>query len=181
VQCREDRPGLWDLARDHFGAETPLAGHATAEDVIGAVDDGRATVGVLGSPSTQAAGAWWPLLRSDATDRARIISRLPFAGPGSARGPVLDAVAVARLPTEASGADRSFLALPAADGAAAEGLVRAAGLPFRGIVAAAAGAILTEIDDYLDDADPRLAALPSGARVLGAYAIPLSETGGARG
>src|SRR5690606_35252375 len=47
VVATPDRPGLWDLARDHFGAETPLAQHDDADAVIAAVAAGQATVGVL--------------------------------------------------------------------------------------------------------------------------------------
>ncbi|WP_374446533.1 chorismate mutase [Stella sp.] len=181
VDCAPDRCGLWDLARDHFGAETPLAAHGSAEAVIGAVAAGAATVGVLAPPSAAPAGAWWPRLRSADRARVRIISRLPFASPGSARGPVRDAVAVACLPTEPSGHDRSFLAVPAAGPAEAADLLHTAGLAPYGAAVAADGAVLAEVDGYLDDADPRLARLPSGTLVLGAYAVPLAESGGARG
>ncbi|BBK39376.1 chorismate mutase [Allostella sp. ATCC 35155] len=178
VACTAGHPGLWDLARDHFGAETPLAGHATPDSVLAAVEAGEATVGVLAVPSAAPEGAWWPRLRSDDADRIRIISRLPFASAGSARGPGLDAVAVARLPTEASGQDRSFLALPVADAGETVRILQAAGLSLRGAGAVAAGATLAEVEGYLDDGDARLARLPAGTLVLGAYAIPLAESGG---
>ncbi len=194
VHLRDGRPGLWDLARDHFGGETPMAAHATPIQVIRAVDDGSATVGVLPVPSDDADGSWWTALLSAADDRPRIITRLPFASPGNARGTGLDAVAIARLPTEPSGEDRSYLAFDLAGDETNLGtvqrLVRQAGLPLRGFVRIAqpqAGdACLVEVDDYVADDDPRLAALADaadgrlrGIRVLGAYAVPLTEPGGA--
>lgn len=187
VQMACDRPGLWDLARDHFGGETPLEAHPTAEAVIAAVEDGRATVGVLPTPADGAGGDWWPRLLSDAADRPRIISRLPFASPGSARGEGLDAVTIARLPTEASGLDRSYLALEPVAPGDADGwigsLAADTGLPLRGIAGRAGSACLIEIDDYITDDDPRLGDLRQraagrlrGLTVLGAYAVPLTET-----
>lgn len=176
VVCTPDRPGLWDLARDHFGAETPLAAHGSAAAVIAAIEAGDAVVGIVAAPSGTPEGAWWAQLGATGPDRVRIISRLPFASAGSARGPGLDAVTIARLPTEASGQDRSFVRLAGADTGAAAGLLRAAGLTLHGAVATAGGACLAEVDGYVDDGDPRLAGLPAGTLVLGAYAIPLAES-----
>ncbi|BBK34298.1 chorismate mutase [Stella humosa] len=190
VQFADGRPGLWDLARDHFGAETPMTPHGDARAVLAAVDGGSATVGVLPTPAGTADGAWWPQLRGAAADRARIISRLPFASPGSARGDGLDAVAVARLPSEPSGDDRSFLALDLAaplPDAEISRLAAAAGLSIHALPAVIDApdgpARLAEIDGYVGDDDPRLGRLREdagqrlrGLTVLGAYAIPLSES-----
>lgn len=186
VHLPDGRPGLWDLARDHFGGETPMAAHGSPAQVIEAVTDGAATVGVLPVPAGEGNGSWWTSLPSAGEDRPRIITRLPFASAGNARGPGLDAVAIARLPTEPSGEDRSYLAFdlagPDASPDALRPLLRETGLPLCGLLRIGRAG-LAEVDDYLGDDDPRLALLEKAAagrlgrlRVLGAYAVPLSET-----
>lgn len=194
VHLRDGRPGLWDLARDHFGGETPMTAHATPIQVIQAVNDGSATVGVLPVPSDDPDGSWWASLLSGEADRPRIITRLPFASAGNARGTGLDAVAIARLPAEPSGEDRTYLAFDMASDEISLGsvqrLVRQAGLPLRGFVRIERPrlgiACLTEVDDYVADDDPRLRALAEaaagrlgGLKVLGAYAVPLTRNGAA--
>src|ERR1700746_1285579 len=44
------RPGFWDLARDHYGSNTPMTAHDAAYPVIWAVAKGEASVGVLPMP-----------------------------------------------------------------------------------------------------------------------------------
>src|SRR5215831_16071836 len=45
-----DRPGFWDLARDHYGSNTPMAACDTAGQVIRAVAGGESSAGVLPLP-----------------------------------------------------------------------------------------------------------------------------------
>src|SRR6266851_8518613 len=45
-----DRQGFWDLARDHYGSNTPMAAYDSVSGVIRAVADEEASVGVLPMP-----------------------------------------------------------------------------------------------------------------------------------
>src|SRR5215831_14685205 len=45
-----DRPGLWDLARDHYGSNTSMSAYDAANEVLRAVTGGAASVGVLPLP-----------------------------------------------------------------------------------------------------------------------------------
>ncbi|MCC7276031.1 MAG: chorismate mutase [Alphaproteobacteria bacterium] len=189
VHVTPEAPGRWDLARDHFGSQTPMAIHQTPVQVIHAVNDGSATVGVLPPPSDEADGMWWTSLLADEPGGPRIIARLPFASAGNARGTGLQAVAIGKLPTEPSGRDRSYLAIDMADDTslgATQRRLHDAGLPLRGLVGVDQPRLgivhLAEIDDYLADDDPRLARFRElsarrlrGLKVLGAYAVPLAE------
>ncbi|MGE0717205.1 MAG: chorismate mutase [Alphaproteobacteria bacterium] len=191
VHAGADSQGRWDLARDHFGGETPMTMHATPVQVIHAVNEGAATVGVLPPPSDEPEGTWWTGLLGDEPGGPRIITRLPFASAGNARGgAAMQAVAIARLPTEPSGQDRSYVAIDMADDTSlgtTQRRLHDAGLPLHGIVAVelpGQGVLhLAEIDDYLADDDQRLAAFRNlamgrlnGVKVLGAYAVPLAES-----
>ena len=53
--CRE-------MARDHFGAGTPLSLHSSARAVLNSVQDGKATVGILPFPEDGEAAPWWTVL-----------------------------------------------------------------------------------------------------------------------
>lgn len=194
VHAADGAPGLWDMARDHFGSQTPMSAQPTPSQVIHAVTDGSATVGVLPLPSDERDGLWWTRLLSEEKGGPRIITRLPFASAGNARGSARGAVAIACMPTEASGLDRSYLALDLAEDVSRSMMqqrLRDAGIAVASLtrVDQGAGALhLAEIDGYLEDGDPRLAALAErsgprlrGLRILGAYAVPLAETAAERG
>ncbi|MGE0726217.1 MAG: chorismate mutase [Alphaproteobacteria bacterium] len=194
VHDADGSPGLWDLARDHFGSQTPMATQPTPSQVIHAVTDGAATVGILPLPSDERDGRWWTGLLSEEKGGPRIIARLPFVAPGNARGGDRQAVAVACLPTEPSGDDRSYLAIDLSDNVSRSMMqqrLREAGLGLASLVRIdqGGGALhLAEVDGYLEDGDPRLASLgerlgarPRDLRVLGAYAVPMAEAGAERG
>src|SRR5216683_8084320 len=63
-----DRQGFWDLARDHYGSNTPMAAYDGADQVIRAVADGAASAGVLPMPQESEPDPWWRhLLLTDET------------------------------------------------------------------------------------------------------------------
>ncbi|MBX6323053.1 MAG: chorismate mutase, partial [Rhodospirillaceae bacterium] len=101
--------GYWDLTRDHFGAHTPTTAHATAEEVLRAVAEGRAGAGVLPVPRTGEPRPWWPRLADADAATPRVCARLPFGTPGVTRGGPVEALVVARVPPEAPGEDRSLV------------------------------------------------------------------------
>ena len=101
-------PGYWDLARDHFGAATPMIRFATVGQVMRAVSDGAASVGVLPWPHESSPDPWWRHLASEEADPLRVIARLPFAPEGDNQPEQLSGVAIARMAQEPTGRDRSF-------------------------------------------------------------------------
>ncbi len=105
--------GFWDLARDHYGSLTPMSPCRSIGQVIGAVCEGRAAVGILPMPQVGDADPWWRHLLSPDGDAPRVIARLPFGARGNARSGA-DALAIGRGAQQETGADRTFFAVEAA-------------------------------------------------------------------
>jgi chorismate mutase / prephenate dehydratase len=101
--------GYWDLARDHFGSHTPMTPYQSIGQVIRAVTDGLANVGILPMPHEDDPDPWWRFFVSDDEATPRILARLPFAGRGNARSDSGDALAVGSGTLEATGADHSVI------------------------------------------------------------------------
>jgi chorismate mutase / prephenate dehydratase len=176
----------WDLARDHFGVHTPMTAHTTGADVLRAVGDGRATVGILPMPQEDERDPWWARL---ANDGPRIFARLPFGAQAVGRGRAVEALAIGRLALEPTGEDRSLVTLETAAQAKRSALREAlegAKLP---VIAAWAGhpasgsdqaMHLVEIDGFVAAEDERWRSVQTRlgptlrqVRLLGAYAVPL--------
>jgi chorismate mutase / prephenate dehydratase len=196
VHVPETAPGLWDLARDHFGSFTPMTALGTASQVLRAVTEGGASVGVLPLPQDGDGAPWWPHLVSADAQTPRVIARLPFGVPGNARAGGLDALAIGRGAPEPTGADRSLLVIETnreISRARLLSALKSSGLE-PGLLAAAASAPdvaanLIELEGLISPEDARLqkALVPLGAAVdrisfLGSYARPLTaeEMAGAR-
>ena len=64
--------GCWDVARDHFGTETTMTRHKSADAVLHAIAEGSATVGVLPLPQDGEADPWWPALATGQDKRLQI-------------------------------------------------------------------------------------------------------------
>ncbi len=105
-----DQPGLWDIARDHFGSSTPVRRVASPAHALRSLADGSAQVAVLPEPGEQE--PWWRALVTPGDAPLRIVARLPLADLQHPREPV-SAVAVARLDQELSGDDLTLLVLEA--------------------------------------------------------------------
>jgi chorismate mutase/prephenate dehydratase len=110
VYAPEDLPGAWDLARDHFGSTVPMTAHGSVNQVIRAVTDRSATVGILPMPREQEEDPWWRHLPSVDAASPRIFARLPLNGRGNARG-AGDALAIASHIGDFSMVDRTLIAL----------------------------------------------------------------------
>ncbi|MDR3536019.1 MAG: chorismate mutase [Acetobacteraceae bacterium] len=179
---------LTQLAREHFGALTPLRVLGSAGQALNEVHNGNAAVAVLPFPmgGDQARSPWWTaLLRLD--QRLYINARLPFWTPRPDGAPNAQALVVASTPPDASGEDRSFLALEL-DADVSRARIASelgnAGLPPEAIVVSReAGTteaqVLVEVAGALGEDDPRLAALGRVLRrpvVLGGYAVPVGGT-----
>jgi chorismate mutase/prephenate dehydratase len=188
VQAPESAPGLWDIARDHYGSFTPMTALGTASQVLRAVTEGGASIGVLPVPQDGDSDPWWPHLVSVDPQTPRVISRLPFGLPGNARAGGLQALAIGRGAPEATGADRTLLVIDTNREISRTRLfsvLKTGGLEpnFLAAVASApdAAANLIEFDGVLspETASLQKALVPLGAAItgvsfLGSYARPLS-------
>jgi chorismate mutase-like protein len=183
----EDAQRVWDLARDHFGSATPMVLVDRPMQALRALGDGSATVAVLPLPGDD--DSWWVSLMSDQDPRLRVFARLPFVAGNAADGEELRALAIGQLDLEASGADLTLLALEAEPGlsrARLRELLVGAGLAPDWAAAwrqpsSPQALHLVEVDGFVPDGDPRIAALRQAARgeilrvlPVGGYARPLS-------
>ena len=177
----DDKDGLWDLARDHFGSYTDLSSCATRREVVAGVAGGAWTHGILPYPADEDDRPWWGGLWS--ASAPRVVLRLPFVEPGNLRGDGAEALVIARVAPEDSGDDRSLLLLETAAEirrpVIAE-MLAAIGIDGEIVSAATDGSrqYLAEAAGFLADGDSRLANLAKQenverVRVIGAYPTPL--------
>ncbi len=195
----EPGPGeaLGLLARGHFGIATPLRSHRRAAQAIADLANGAAQIAVLPMPAEDdpPAALWWTALAHQETVvpplmRVHILARLPFWGlplrcpEGAPRAAAL--VVAAGLP-DPSGDDRTLFGFEfsvelsrtrLAQQIAAAGFVAHSFILRRDAGAPVAQA-LVDLDGFIAENDPRLAAIESLKRPpvrLGAYAVPMEET-----
>jgi len=188
VYAPDDQRAFWDLARDHYGSATPMTAVNTPMAALRCVAEGTATVAVLPLPEEEDADPWWRYLFSTDTKAPRIISRLPFLSR-SGRGDEVDGLAIAVLPLEPTGDDRTFLGLELAENISRgrlKDLLDACGLVSQQLrtfhLPGSAGAVhLVEADGFVAADDPRLESLSQRlgdalvrAQPLGAYAVPIA-------
>jgi chorismate mutase len=102
--------GFWDLARDHYGSHTPMSAYRSIGQVIRAVTEGQASVGVLPMPQEGETDPWWRHLLSEDQDAPRVVARLPFGARGNARNDGADALAIGRGVQQETDRDRVLLA-----------------------------------------------------------------------
>ena len=177
------------LAREQFGALTPLRQHRTPAQAIREVSAGIATAAVLPLPAEgeTPAAAWWTALLQADDPRIHVVARLPFWAARPEGAPKVQAMVVAAAAPDPSGADRSLLGLelPLEVSRARLGtLLAAAGFSAGQVIlrrdpGASTARVLVDVEGFVDDADPRLPALQTVLRppvVVGAYAIPVQET-----
>jgi chorismate mutase / prephenate dehydratase len=181
--------GLWDLARDHYGSHTPMSAYRSIGQVIRAVTEGQASVGVLPMPQEGEADPWWRHLLSKDEDAPRVVARLPFGMRGNARSDGADAFAIGRGVQQETGADRVLLAAESSTDISRGRIFRT--LSSLGLVCTffascehtGSALNLIEIEGFVPITDPRLDSFRAqlgGAlhRLLpfGGYAIPLLAT-----
>jgi chorismate mutase len=174
--------GYVQCAREHFGALSPLRVHRSPAQAIAEVSAGTATAAVLPLPTEEETSPWWTSLLHRVDSRLHVVARLPFWGPRPEGAPRVQALVVAAMPPDPSSRDRSLITLElppeqsrarlsvAGFDAGRTLLRRDPHLP----VAQA----LVDMDGFVTDDDPRLAALSDALRppvVLGAYALPVEE------
>ena len=196
VYAPEGTFGYRNLARDHYGWRTPVAAYRSAAQVLEAVAESRATVGVLPIPRGDETGPWWRSLARSGETVPKIVTRLPFAVVEPPRADSPEALAVSLDQAEPTGEDRAYLLVETT------GVVSRSHL--REILGAASFEVLdiqvseengarflklVEVEGFVPAGDGRLEALLTLGEgtimqvwAAGGYAVPLSlETMGAGG
>ena len=180
----EPGSGYAQCAREHFGALTPLHVHRSPAQAIAEVGAGTATVAVLPLPVEEEASPWWTALLHRGVPRLYVVARLPFWGPRGDGVPRVQALVLATVPPDASGQDRSLIGIelpPDQSRARLAAALAAAGFAtgrtlLRRDPRVPAAQALVDVEGFVSDDDPRLAALTDVLRppvVLGAYAVPV--------
>ena len=171
-------------AREHFGALTPLHVHGSPPQAIAEVSAGNATAAVLPMPTDGESTAWWTALLHRDEPRIYVVARLPFWAPRSEGAPQVQALVVAAVAPDPSSRDRSLIGVelpPEISRARLSALIATAGFAPGTIILrrgqdAQTAQALVEVEGFVADDDPRLAALTDLQRppvVLGAYAVPV--------
>ncbi|HKR19782.1 MAG TPA: chorismate mutase [Stellaceae bacterium] len=189
VAAPDNDPGIWDLARDHYGSQVPMTAYRSPNEVLRALAEKRHESGVIAAPAGDSDEPWWRAL-AGAGDGPRINARLPFAGRGNARG-VHDAFVIGRAANGVG--DRTLFVLETAGELSRAGLV---GALSRGGVAVAvvqqvrgngSSVSLVDVDAPLTADDPRLGEVMAGlgkelvhVAPIGSYAKPLAAGDAAR-
>jgi len=178
------------LAHDHFGAYTPMTVHESASQVLRAVSDGSAMVGVLPIPEGEEEDPWWRNLMSTADRMPKVVIRLPFAELGVGDG--CHAFAVAAIEPEPTGDDITLIAFETMAGISRgrlKEMLADAGLDATWIAVSRssrdsdAWLHFVSAPTFVGPTDQRLASVTAGsadriARIIpiGAYARPLART-----
>jgi chorismate mutase-like protein len=182
-----DRPGFWDMTRDHFGTSAAITTFQAPGAVMRAVTDDPNIIGVLPWPRDAEPDPWWRYLAADEAG-PRVVARLPFTGADTTDS----ALVVARGSAEPTGDDRSFIGLETGDEISRTRLLSrlsAAGCDV-GFVTShrehgdqPAVRHLIELAGPVGPQDAKLAAIRDAApdeirhaTWLGSYATPLGET-----
>lgn len=167
------------LAREQYGALTPLRVHGGAAQAIAELSAGTAAVAVLPMPSETE--TWWrtALLHAD----IHVVARLPFWAPRPEGAPTVQALVVAPFLPDGSEHDRSFIGLELAEDVSRARLtaeVTAAGFaPGMVLLRRERGAglahALVEVEGHVATDDKRLDGLSAQRRALalGGYAVPV--------
>ena len=192
VFAPEDRPGYWDLARDHYGSSTPMSAHATTRSVVEAVTGNDGVIGILPRPSADREEFWWRHLAGGGGEMVKVVARLPFAGPGSLRDQDAEALVIAKTAPQPTGRDRTYLIIEIGEDVPARNLITA--LKTAGLESAAMGTWresgsadwwlhLAECEGFVAADDDRLAGFGKNfgaslgpVSVIGAYAEGLSAS-----
>ncbi len=187
VYAPPEAQGFWDIARDHYGSHTPMLTYRSTAQVIRALTEGQAAIGVLPMPQEEDPDPWWRHLLSTHDNAPHVIARLPFGRRGNARSDGSDALAIGHGGQQETGRDRTLIATENAPDISRGRMfstLSALGLTctFMASCEHAEGVnTLIEIDGFVPASDPRLERLreqlgPALYRLLGfgGYAVPLS-------
>jgi hypothetical protein len=172
------------LAREHFGALTPVRKHRNPAQALADIERGTAQVAVLPPPSEEPDGGWWTALGTGQRQLS-VIGKLPFwtrRGEGLPGG---EAYVVATIRPDPSGQDKGLIAFemsPDVSRTKIIGNLAAAGLASSQVWLRREGdvrsMVMVEVDGLVEDHDLRLsqiAGLEAPAWVIGGFAVPLDS------
>jgi chorismate mutase len=187
VYAPPEQPGFWDIARDHYGSHTTMLSFRSTGQVIRAVTEGQAAIGVLPMPHEEEPDPWWRHLLSAHEAAPHVIARLPFGARGNARSDGADALAIGLGASAPGSRDRSLFATenaPDISRGRMVSMLSAVGLQCTFMAScehAESANTLIEIEGFVPVGDPRIERFrgqlgPSLYRLLrlGGYAVPLS-------
>lgn len=191
VYMNEDDCGFWDLARDQYGSFTPMTPFPSTRRIIEAVQKQEVTVGILPLPARKEDTPWWRRMVFEGQDTPRIIARLPFVPGGNARSSSSEALVICPVDQEATGRDRTYLALESHEKIAQAALTKAFSDVDLPVVFTSdcldpsrpqVWQTLVEVEGFSSLEDPRINAVRDAfdgaiTRVvsLGGYATPISD------
>lgn len=177
--------GNLEIARDYFGAYTPMLSCRSVSLVLKELTQGEANVALL-SLHDDKQTCWWYALAQEYKRSVNVFLKLPITGSGLGRGNGRSAYALSKLPFEASGEDKTLL-VAETDGTLSlstlDLLLKAEGIATNAICDSympdmMRKAYLFEVEGYLSDQDERLNALidkENGKitmlRVIGGYPV----------
>ncbi len=175
------------LAREHFGASTDMRVHSSPSQAIADVSAGTAIAAVLPMPAEDddPRNSWWTALLQNDNPRKHIVARLPYWSPRAEGATPARALVVSTAAPDPSPSDHTLIGLEVPvdmSRGRISALFVEAGLPALGLLLRRApndtvAMVLADVDGFVTEDDPRLAALasPHKAVVLGAYAKPVGE------
>ncbi len=171
------------VAREHFGALTPMRVFPTTAQTINDVLTGQAAAAVVPLPTGQAdpRGTWWAALPYGAAIRPYVVARLPFwAAPRAEGTPSVQAMVISTVPPDPGEDDHSLIFVEGPDSTRVTTALNEAGFtPHTSVLARHGNAvqILADIPGFVTTDDPRLARLAAAGVtppvILGAYARSL--------
>jgi chorismate mutase / prephenate dehydratase len=192
VHAPGDNRHYWDMARDHFGSNTPMLAVNSPVAAFRALAEGSCTIGIVPWPEEDDAEPWWRYLFSEDPKTPRIIARLPFVSRSGPRNEEPEALALAAMPLEPTGNDHTFIGIElrsdVSRGRLKDYLEQAGLIPgmFRTHFLPGGGGTvhLVLVEEFVDAADPRLTTLSQRLgdslyrlMPLGAYAAPIPAPG----
>src|SRR5271166_6349173 len=113
VSDADPNGGLTDLAREHFGALTPIHVHRNPAQALAEISAGTAAAAVLPLPTEgeNTRDSWWTNLLESRGDETRlhVVARLPFWSSRPDGASRAQALVVSLVAPDPSGLDRSLL------------------------------------------------------------------------
>ena len=111
VHMPEEGSALAEVARAQFGALGKLTPYKSAGEVIGAVAEAKASIGIVPAPRLDDPDPWWRNLVGSEATVPQVIARLPFIGSADGEGPEDGAMALAFAQIEETGDDRTLIVI----------------------------------------------------------------------
>lgn len=192
VSTKSNRECYW-LAREYFGAFTPMTEKATVAEVLQDVMEEDATIAVVPLYGREGPSAWWSRLESDGGRMPKIFAKLPFVQMApSTKEPL---VAIGYVEPEPTGQDESLWVIRAEERFSLptlEKLLKESEVEYtlldncRVLGVSTTHHYLLKIDGFMDQKSRKLASVaakanemfprlgtPVSAHYLGSYAVPL--------